>query len=105
VLLVIQSRSVTTMLRSTPWGRGGLVRQLALGDAVGPVREVLNDTAEPGELPSIICRPGRPARGGSTLRGRTCRASRGNVRVESCPSWWQPMQPLFFIASSQFSSA
>ena len=25
----------------------------------------------------------------------------GNVRVESCPIWWQPTQPLFFIRLSQ----
>ena len=25
----------------------------------------------------------------------------GIVRVDSCPSWWQPMQPLFFTTVSQ----
>ena len=25
----------------------------------------------------------------------------GIVRVDFCPSWWQPMQPLFFMALSQ----
>ena len=39
------------MLRSTPCGRCGLaVRQLALGDAVGPVREILERRA--AELPA-----------------------------------------------------
>ena len=80
-------------------------RQLALGDALGPVPEVLE--RRPGRAP----RAGRASAGptGRTARGasrppratRRCREQAGIVRVESWPSWWQPTQPLFFIWLSQ----
>ena len=77
------------------------VRQLALGDAVGPVAEVLERRiAEVGQLAEHLLAGlarlhaplPRLCPGGE--RAKRC----GMVRVDFWPSWWQPMQPLFFIA-------
>ena len=79
-----QSRSVTTMLRSTPCGRGGVgERQLALGDAIGPVAEVLDGYRAEARAGPIICGRTVPtARGASTPHAmrQTCRALRNRPR-------------------------
>ena len=94
-----QSQVVTTRLRSTPSGRVGFVeRQFALGDAVGPVAEVLQRRA--GELAgdefTIFGAPGptgcvAPKRLRRILKGPK---AAGMVRVANWPSWWQPTQRL-----------
>jgi hypothetical protein len=39
------------------------------------------------------------------IQASSCEANSPNsfgiVRVEACPSWWQPMQPTFFTCLSQ----
>ena len=76
----IQSRSVTTMLRSTPCGGcGSAVRQLAFRDAIGPVAVVLERSRRRARSAGRTSsrRPDPTARGGATRRRptRTCRAT------------------------------
>ncbi len=53
-----QSHCVITTLRSTPCGRGGRRRQLARGNAIGPVREHRERAPRPGWFsPLSICAP------------------------------------------------
>ena len=82
-------------------------RQFALGDAVGPVAVVgERRVAQGGQLvrssAARLPRLHAAHPGVGTERERAER--RGIVRVDCWPSWWQPMQPLFFMALSHGSA-
>src|SRR5215510_3046095 len=101
---VDHSHEVTTTLRSTPCGRGGL----DFGSSPLATRSVHSPrylNGAPPKLPAswlVICSPDWPD---CTRRIQPSSPdlpnAAGMVRVDSWPIWWQPIQPMFFICLSQ----
>jgi hypothetical protein len=88
------------MLRSGPSGRFGF----ANGSSPFAMRSVQSarywNGAPPSRWPAwlIICWPDWPdmSRRAHASSPFMCANMAGSVRVDSCPSWWQPMQAMFF---------
>src|SRR6185437_783488 len=100
------SHQVTTILRSRPCGRGGVL----FGNSPLATRSVQSPKYLYGAPPNwparrfVIISPAWPdcvrriQASSPEAKWPNCA---GTVRVASCPSWWQPMQSTLFIWRSQ----
>ena len=106
------SHEVTTTLRSTPCGRCGL----SFGSSPFATRSVHSPKYLNGTPPSWPARrltihspvwPEATRRAQASSPDLNSPSCAGMVRVDSCPSWWQPMQstlPMRWRQSSRVTS-
>src|SRR3954469_8474737 len=109
---VAHSHDETTTLRSMPVGRGGF----ALGSSPPATRSVQSPKYLNGTPPSWPARrltihspvwPEATRRAQASSPDLNSPSCAGMVRVDSCPSWWQPMQstlPMRWRQSSRVTS-